>query len=844
MLYQKMDINSTSSYLSPNKDQQIISRNKLQSIHQRHKSNSMTQQKFSLKNKNLSLSNQINNDFSLPNTYRESTMNKPSSTKNGLSKISHQKHQSFHQFQQINANPNNGQQQNIFINSPTDQDIKSQLNSQKQSYLQSALFFNFPNNINQQLSASFMHGNQDDIQQLKQSLQMLIQREEEVCKGLIQRSNKLNEIFALFGTAENFHFSNENDFTKFHQAVQELSQTLISAAKNEIELGSKCREIERLNLENKLLSRKMSTLKEKCLEQQKVNELLSQRNKQLLEENNKYLILLNTEKKDNRLNTKKVSALEKRVEFILENEVNITLNPNDKLRQSLNELLRENEALKRDLAHKNQEIERNLGNIKKFNEIINRLNQKIDSMKKDPSKYFDGLNSQQQSSQKLDVKSNNQGESTYSSQNTKLIKNDDIDLFSNFVIPQNVGFRIVSLKSDHQNLIHDLIEIGSTNFTKQIMATNNQVQQRDVFNLVASQFLSFKDLSEKVNQLLNDLQILFFQDQQDSKEAITKLNLSLAHIFNAKSAHIWFIQCQQGILTTYENSREKKSLISKGLLSESFFGKKPINSKNARNKPLYYYICEDKELSVVVDTCLIIPIVDLQSNQVKILIEISNSKNEIFSFDEEYLSIILGQFLNKIVTMQELNKQKDTIIKFNQQLVDTIDHLMYAENKFDLSQRIQQSFAMCFGITNFIFYYVEDDNLVKYDCPNSKQNYSLKYGLVGQAALDQKPYIISDVKLSSYYNKLVDLQSILPIFAIPLLDKENIKSSPEENPISACLGVLQIALKQKYKSTQKDMLIDASDGYFGLEETMSIKIQQFCQLIVHSIKQINKKQSN
>lgn len=53
------------------------------------------------------------------------------------------------------------------------------------------------------------------------------------------------------------------------------------------------------------------------------------------------------------MNSKKVSALEKRVEFILENDINITLNPNDKLRQSLNELLRENESLKRDLTHKN-----------------------------------------------------------------------------------------------------------------------------------------------------------------------------------------------------------------------------------------------------------------------------------------------------------------------------------------------------------------------------------------------------------------------------------------------------------------------------------------------------------
>lgn len=47
-----------------------------------------------------------------------------------------------------------------------------------------------------------------------------------------------------------------------------------------------------------------------------------------------------------------MAALEKRVEFILENDINLN-NPSDKLRASLNELLRENESLKRDLSHKN-----------------------------------------------------------------------------------------------------------------------------------------------------------------------------------------------------------------------------------------------------------------------------------------------------------------------------------------------------------------------------------------------------------------------------------------------------------------------------------------------------------
>ena len=91
--------------------------------------------------------------------------------------------------------------------------------------------------------------------------------------------------------------------------------------------------------------------------------MISQRNNQLVEENNKLLKQLNIEKKANANNSRKVIALEKRIEFLLENDVNAGLNPNDKLRTSLNELLRENEAVKRELAHKNQEIERLNGKL-------------------------------------------------------------------------------------------------------------------------------------------------------------------------------------------------------------------------------------------------------------------------------------------------------------------------------------------------------------------------------------------------------------------------------------------------------------------------------------------------
>lgn len=59
---------------------------------------------------------------------------------------------------------------------------------------------------------------------------------------------------------------------------------------------------------------------------------------------------------------------------------------------------------------------------------------------------------------------------------------------------------------------------------------------------------------------------------------------------------------------------------------------------------------------------------------------------------------------------------------------------------------------------------------------------------------DQKPYLITDIKHSSYYNKLVDLHSILPIIAIPLLNKNEVTIVEEKNHFQA-YGVIEIALK-------------------------------------------------
>jgi len=103
----------------------------------------------------------------------------------------------------------------------------------------------------------------------------------------------------------------------------------------------------------------------------------------------------------------------------------------------------------------------------------------------------------------------------------------------------------------------------------------------------------------------------------------------------------------------------------KGLIGESFFTGKSINSKNARNKPLLFLLTKEKEESITADTCLIIPIKEAHTNQVKMIVEMSNSKNELFSFDEEYLSIILAHYLSLMITHRYTTKMQESALKFN-----------------------------------------------------------------------------------------------------------------------------------------------------------------------------------
>ena len=52
-----------------------------------------------------------------------------------------------------------------------------------------------------------------------------------------------------------FDMDNNIDYTKLSDAMQNLSETLLNAAKNEIDLGAKIRECEKLHIELSILKK-------------------------------------------------------------------------------------------------------------------------------------------------------------------------------------------------------------------------------------------------------------------------------------------------------------------------------------------------------------------------------------------------------------------------------------------------------------------------------------------------------------------------------------------------------------------------------------------------------------
>ena len=95
-----------------------------------------------------------------------------------------------------------------------------------------------------------------------------------------------------------------------------------------------------------------------------------------------------------------------------------------------------------------------------------------------------------------------------------------------------------------------------------------------------------------------------------------------------------------------------------------------------------------------------------------------------------------------------------------------------SQNKLQLSQKVGKWLQRILGISSYGLYFLENQTISVYKSNEGEiqQNFPINRGIAGYVFQNQKSCIITDVKESNYYDKLVDVSSNLPVFAIPLIE--------------------------------------------------------------------------
>ena len=87
-----------------------------------------------------------------------------------------------------------------------------------------------------------------------------------------------------------------------------------------------------------------------------------------------------------------------------------------------------------------------------------------------------------------------------------------------------------------------------------------------------------------------------------------------------------------------------KAISGKGVLGEVEKHKIPNNKKDYQDIVLYYKADSDQTAAVRVQSTLCLPV--FKHTELAGILEISNSKNHNFSFDEEFYGVILSKYLS------------------------------------------------------------------------------------------------------------------------------------------------------------------------------------------------------
>ncbi|CAD8071345.1 unnamed protein product [Paramecium sonneborni] len=601
------------------------------------------------------------------------------------------------------------------------------------------------------------------------------------------------------------------DFQRIIETLSLMSKELDKASQREIELGLKERQLQKIQQLYNQLEVSYEVLKKKSDDLEIQNKNLKIKIEELIHQNQQNYHQYQVQTKLSGDLNQKVTNLEQRLEIILECDYPTE---NAIIRKTLIDLVKECEKQKRDLQIKNQEILKLQDQNKNCQQRINKLNQKLEIMKKNCTvRELENYSSEKLETNTLDDQ-----------------QQDPTQILIRYQPFDNLDYRVNALKIEFSDIIKDLEEQGTSIFTQK-MLQSSQKQIREQIQLITSQYLSYKDFSGKLNMMLKQLILLFKIDSLQQKLQFIAQNFK--HIFQCQNARFWVLDAQIGILYTNNNQR---AIINKGSFSELIRLLKPIHK---REYNLLYNTNEN--VSIYTNQCLLYPIFD-QNKRVIGVLEMSNSVCDFFSFDEEYFGVILAKFCELVIQDYIQNSLYQITLKFDSMIQLAFNELLQCKSRFDLFKTIRNQMEIILTVQTIAFYFIENNQFLTYktidhswDGIKHSKIYSRGSAInqpiivtqkgIAKLVFDRKKeLIVMNTRKCIEFDDTIDIDSILPVLIHPIICDDQV------------IAVFEVPMKTRNLFKQeKDKIMIGNSEIIGPDISFEVLIGRIDSIIKKAI---------
>ncbi|KAL4439140.1 hypothetical protein ABPG74_008915 [Tetrahymena malaccensis] len=755
---------------------------------------------------------------------------------------------------------------------------------------------------NQFSSQMITNNHSDSFYSQKQSYELIKNQNLKMQQNYEQIKNQILQTLVLLEEELRSTGKKEADFKKPMEIVHQLTDLLSESAKNELKLSL-------INSKQQEKQEQISFFKMQIESQQAQLHHLQQENRQLLQikkdneiEINKLNRKILQQEKQLKQDKKAIKQLEQRLELILDtnfveyanerasasninsptakgtnnqqqpnhtnNQIQIqqtsgnSQNSLHNLRILLSDLVKDNESLKKDNVALEIDVLRLNENELKLNKKIATLTQKVESMKKKISaKDLEQLQQEESSGQ------NNQKEA-FQEQNS-------LNLLKRMIIPSDTDFRINCLKFEYSQILMDIIEHGSNNFAFHISRNKNMEKRNKLVSLMANQFVSYRDFTNRLAQLVK--QLYEFDHFEDLIKVQQGVATKFPNLFKSEIVRLWIIESISGVMYSYDQDLKKQNCLpAKGIFQDVIRGKLPINMKNQISNRYIYIQLKDNDEDLIIQNNQPVSqnLVNLQQGQqvtqftslssfclpiiidddVVGILEISdNSKAEGFGYDEELYGVISANYLGQMIKKIKTSRESKIQLKYNDLLNDYFLQCLESENLISLERKVHSQVKELFGVEICKFYFVKEAAQIKqtkqisqptdlqanfssFYSLVSNQAYSYKKGVIGEAITTMKPILINSMQSSTIYDPFVDVNTLLPAYTTPLF------INIEKDNTVECVGVLQVPLKKRTRiAKEKDQLLLGTTPIIGIDHSMENQIKYYASLLAYAIKLIKLK---